>query len=599
MKETAYNFRFSPNPNQAHLIDWLPWGQEAFSKAQAENKPVLLAVSAVWCYWCHVMDETTYSDPAVADFIGDNFIAVRVDSDHRPDVNTRYNVGGWPTTAFLTGHGGFIGGATYLPPDQFLAMLAEVKDAYQQDKPQVYEHAREMLRLRKEQTARVAAGAEIDAGLLDRAARTVAGAYDPANGGFGEQPKFPNSHILALLTHLVRTTGEDFYRVMLQKTLDRMAEGSLWDNEEGGFFRYCAGADWSQCQREKMLDDNLHLARVYLDAWRILDAPRYREIAEGALDYVLNNLLDDAAPLLHGSQGAHSDYFALPLAARQAQSPPLVDPSCYAAANALAVPLFLEASHTLDRPNLRRQALDLLALLDSAAQDGRFSHVCNPDASGQAPAFLADWAHLLDALVTAHWHTGDEAYLQRAKSVALEIVDRFADQANGGFFDTELDPHAAGYLREREKPCADNLIAALGFLRLSWAANNDDYRGVAEATLSAFANTFRENGEFVGAYGLLVDLWLHRPVEITVEGAIGDPGTLKLLQAAANVPYPSLQIKPALAQDCQPPARALVCLDTLCQPPVTDPDELAETVNNMLADQDGVGEHVFQQFPAV
>ena len=136
MKDTAYNFRFSPNPNQAHLIHWLPWSAEAFSKAQEENKPVLLAVSAVWCYWCHVMDETSYSDPDVADFIARHFIAVRVDSDHRPDINARYNVGGWPTTAFLTGHGGFIGAATYLPPDQLLAMLAEVKEAYREDKPQ-------------------------------------------------------------------------------------------------------------------------------------------------------------------------------------------------------------------------------------------------------------------------------------------------------------------------------------------------------------------------------------------------------------------------------------------------------------------------------
>ncbi len=599
MKDIAYNFRFSPNPNQAHLIDWLPWGQEAFSKAQAENKPVLLAVSAVWCYWCHVMDETTYSDPAVADFIGQNFIAVRVDSDHRPDVNTRYNVGGWPTTAFLTGHGGFIGGATYLPPDQFLAMLAEVKDAYREDKPRVYEHAREMLRLRKEHTSRVAAGPEITPSLLDRAARTVAGAYDPANGGFGEEPKFPNARILALLAHLVRTTGEDFYRVMLRKTLDRMAGSSLWDHEEGGFFRYCAGADWSQCQREKMLEDNLHLARVYLDAWQVLNEPRYRDVAEGAIDYALNNLLDDGAPLLHGSQGAHSDYFALPLGARRQQSPPPVDPSCYADSNALAVFVFLEASYSLDRPHLRQRALDLLAALDQAAQDGRFSHVFSPAASTEVPAFLGDWAHLLNALVKAHGCTGDPAYLQRAKSVALEIVDRFVDQANGGFFDAELDPNAVGYLREREKPCAENLTAALALLKLSWAANDDDYRGLAEATLSAFANTFRENGEFVGAYGLLVDLWFNRPVEITVEGTAGDPGTLQLLQAAANVPYPSLHIKPALSGDFRPPARALVCLDTLCLPPVTDPAELAATVTAVLANQEGVGGHIFQQFPAV
>ena len=599
MKDTAYNFRFSPNPNQAHLIHWLPWSEEAFSKAQEENKPVLLAVSAVWCYWCHVMDETSYSDPDVADFIARHFIAVRVDSDHRPDINARYNVGGWPTTAFLTGHGGFIGAATYLPPDQLLAMLAEVKEAYREDKPRVYEHAREMLRLRKEITARIAAGPEIEPSLVDRAARTVAGAYDAANGGFGEEPKFPNAHILGLLTHLVRTTGEDFYRVMLCKTLDRMTECSLWDKEEGGFFRYCAGADWSEGQREKLLDDNLRLARVYLDAWQVLGEDRYRRVAEGAIDYVLNNLLDEGTPLLHGSQGAHSDYFALPLDARRDQPPPPVDPSCYAGANAQVVSLFLEASYTLDRPRLRQHGLDLLAVLDGSVQDGRYSHVVNLAASGEVPAFLGDWAGLLNALVAAHGYTGEEDYLQRATSVALEIVDRFVDQTNGGFFDAEADPHAVGYLREREKPCADNLAAALGFLKLSWAANNDDYRGLAEATLSAFANTFRDNGEFVGAYGLLVDLWLNPPVEITVEGAARDAGTLNMLKAAANVPYPSLDIKAALTPDFQPPARALVCLDTLCLPPVTDPDQLAETVSAMLLDQAGPAEDIFQQFPAL
>ena len=117
--------RFSPNPNEAHRIEWLPWGSASFERAQAEDKPVLLSISAAWCHWCHVMDETTYSDPDVRSLLLSGFIAVRVDNDHRPDVNARYNVGGWPTTAFLTPHGGLIGGATYLPPDQFIAMLLE------------------------------------------------------------------------------------------------------------------------------------------------------------------------------------------------------------------------------------------------------------------------------------------------------------------------------------------------------------------------------------------------------------------------------------------------------------------------------------------
>ena len=115
---------------QAVHIEWRPWSVAAFEQAQDENKPVLLSIGAVWCYWCQVMDETTYADPEIIDYVSQHFIAVRADNDHRPDINLRYNVGGWPSTVFLTGHGGNIAGATYLPPDQLLAMLMEVQRAY-------------------------------------------------------------------------------------------------------------------------------------------------------------------------------------------------------------------------------------------------------------------------------------------------------------------------------------------------------------------------------------------------------------------------------------------------------------------------------------
>ena len=339
--------------------------------------------------------------------------------------------------------------------------------------------------------------------------------------------------------------------------------------------------------------------RVYLDAWHLLDNDSYREVAERTLDYVLNHLLDDTTPALHGSQGAHSQYFALPLSARQEQPIPPVDPSCYVGSNALAVSLLLEASWMLSRPRLRGLALDLLAKLDTEAQEGGLSHVYNSAQSGEAPAFLGDWAQLLNALLAAHGHTAQESYLERAKSVALEMVDRFVDQHNGGFFDIEADPQAVGYLQLREKPLADNLIAALGLLKLNQAAKNDDYGSLAEATLSAFAETYREHGELAGTYGLLVDLWLNAPVEVTIEGAPDDPSTLKMLRAAAALPQPHLEIKPLLAQNFQPPAKAFICLETVCLPPVSDPGELAETVNSMVSDQTNPIENIFQRFPGL
>ena len=599
MKNTVHNFRFSPNPNQADQIDWHPWGEAAFAKAQGENKPVLLSISAVWCHWCHVMDDTSYSDTDVSSFINQHFVAIRVDSDHRPDINARYNVGGWPTTAYLTGHGGFIGGATYLPADQLLAMLAEVQQAYQEDRPQVYEHARDMLRLRKEQVGRVTAGPEIVQSLVDRAARTMAGAYDASNGGFGDEPKFTNPPILAFLLHLARTTGEEFYRAMLRKTLDRMANNNIRDLVEGGFFRHCAKADWSDAQWEKLLEDNLNLVRVYLDAWILLEDDSYREVAEDTLDYVLDHLFDEKVSLFHGSQGSHSQYFGLPLSVRQEHPAPPLDPSCYVGANAQAVSLLLDASWTLSRAPLRELALDILATLDTAVQKGQFSHVYSVEQADDVPAFLGDWAQLLQALVAAHSHTAQEHYLERAKNVALEMVDRFFDQSNGGFFDIEADPQAVGYLQVREKPMADNLVAAMGLLKLNQSTRADDYRRLVKATLSAFVETHREQGEFAATYGLLVDLWLDSPVEVTIEGIPSDVSTLAMLKAAAVLPRPYLDIKPVLAERFDPPAKAYICLDTICLPPVSNPDELAETVNSLVSAQTSPIENIFERFPGV
>ena len=179
------------------------------------------------------MDDGTYSDPDVARFLNERFIPVRVDTDHRPDINARYNVGGWPTTSFLTPHGGYIAGATYLPADQFLAMLDEVSRAYADRKPELYEQGNDIRRQRREHAARVAAGQEPDAGLVDAITRRVAGTYDPSNGGFGTAPKFPAAPMLRLLLHRYRTTREPFFRVMLEKSLDALVSGALHDQIDG------------------------------------------------------------------------------------------------------------------------------------------------------------------------------------------------------------------------------------------------------------------------------------------------------------------------------------------------------------------------------
>ncbi|MDA1127388.1 MAG: DUF255 domain-containing protein [Chloroflexi bacterium] len=590
-------FRYSPNPNRAQLVDWQPWEPATFAKAQAEHKPVLLSISAVWCYWCHVMDETSYSDPEIQALLNENFVAIRVDNDHRPDINSRYNVGGWPTTAFLTGHGGLIGGATYLPPDQFIAMIAEFIDAYKNDRTTLYTQARDLLTRRKEHARRFAAGPELEDTSVDRVSRVVAGAYDALNGGFGSAPKFPNAYIVRLVNHLYRTSGEDFYASMLTKTLDGMSEGLVADGADGGFFRHCAHADWSEPQHEKLLEDNLGLAREFLDAAILLERPRYRETAKQTIDYVMEQLYDPDIPGFRGSQGAHSEYFTLGAEHRTKEARPEPDPSCYANSNALAVTVFLDAAWKLGDPSLQTTAIQVLDKLDSMAQSSSFSHVYSEQGPSDAPALFTDWAWLLTALVQAHGNTSNETYLERAVEVAQVMVDRFFDQEGGGFFDIEEDPDAIGHLQVREKTLADNMTAAQALLRLYQTTRNVDYRQITEATLSAFTETFREHGEFAADFGIAAHMFQNNMVEVTIEGRPGDPGCLDLMAAAARLPYPNLEIKTVTAADDDTTARAHVCLDTVCLPPVDSPQELAEAVAGLTKQQESPYQDIFQVFP--
>ncbi len=582
------------------MIDWLPWGQEAFDRAQAENKPVLLSISAVWCYWCHVMDETTYSDSDVASYLREYFIAVRVDSDQRPDINARYNVGGWPTTAFLTGHGGLIGGATYLPPDQFLAMMAELQRAYAGDRPRLYDQARELHQHRRQDAGRVAAGPEVHEQLVDAVARVVAGAYDARNGGFGVEPKFPSPQIALFVNHLARTAGEDFYRAMMRKTLDSISAGELIDREEGGFYRHCAGADWSQPQYEKLLEDNLGLGELYLQAGFLFDDPGYRETAAKTVDYLMAHLYDPGVPAFQGSQGSHSDYFSLPLESRQGVPAPPTDPSCYASANAQAVSLLLEAAWALGRPELATTALSVLESINGMADRGELCHVYDESGAASGPSFLIDWAHLIAANLSAHGSNAGEPYLERATALAVGMIERFFDQEKGGFFDIEEDPGAIGHLQIREKPLPDNAAAALALLKLYQATRNDDYRQVAETALSAFVETYREYGEFAAPLGLAVHRLKNPLVEVTVEGQPSDPSAQAMLAAACRLGAPNLEIKRVRSVDADRPALAHVCLDTLCLPPVTDPEELEGLVAGAAAPSPFGADpfaNIFERFP--
>ena len=194
----------------------------------------------------------------------------------------------------------------------------------------------------------------------------------------------------------------------------------------------------------------------------------------------------------------------------------------------------------------------------------------------------------------AHASTAEPRYLERAVQVAATVIDRFFDEQEGGFFDIEEDDNAVGHLQVREKQLPDNVTAVQGLLRLYQSTRNEDYLQICEATLSAFVPVFREHGEFAAEFGLIVDLFKNPIVEVTVEGNLESSDCRVLLEAAARLGSPNLDLKTVAAGG---PALAHVCLDTLCLPPVTTPEALKDAAAGIDQQAASPFQDIFSIFP--
>jgi uncharacterized protein YyaL (SSP411 family) len=286
-------------------IHWYPWGDEAFAAAAAGDKPVLLDIGAVWCHWCHVMDGESYENPELAAFLNEHFICIKVDRDERPDVDARYQravqaltrQGGWPLTAFLNPQGEVFFGGTYFPPDGkygrpgFHSVLASVLDAYRARRDQIQAQAQAIRRVLEEDLDEAAPG-EVSPELLDVAVDQLIRIFDPVNGGFGSQPKFPHPGAIALLLHRWHDQPSDQIRTVIDRTLQGMARGGMYDQLGGGFHRYSVDARWIVPHFEKMSYDNSELLKAYLDAYALFGTEEYAGVARGVVGWVREVMAD-------------------------------------------------------------------------------------------------------------------------------------------------------------------------------------------------------------------------------------------------------------------------------------------------------------------
>ncbi|HET9394175.1 MAG TPA: DUF255 domain-containing protein [Candidatus Rubrimentiphilum sp.] len=531
-------FHFSPRPNRANEIAWRAWGETAFSEARRDDKPILLSISAVWCHWCHVMDETSYSDPRVIAAINERFVPVRVDNDRRPDVNARYNQGGWPTTAFLAPAGELLAGATYMPPDQLLGALDQIATFYKENRTHVEERAAE---LRKEAATRRETTGELRETMIARVLEEIADTYDPEYGGFGSEPKFPMTDVLDFLLQEYRVTGDERLYEMVAKSMLAMAGGGTYDHVEGGFFRYSTTRDWSVPHFEKMTEDHAALLRILAELARTTRNNSFRATLESALRYVRTVLRDSKTHFFAGSQDADEAYFALPLEQRRKREAPYVDRTSYTNWTAAMAGAFALASAALDDDDLLREAEATLDALHDHMRDddGLLFHYVEPGGKPQVRGLLADQSAYLRALLDAHECGGEPRFFTRARELAIAIERRFA-APDGGFYDHAGIEEQLGNLANRQRPLADNSLLAENFLRLASLANDEPRRQVAERTLQVYASNYGGMRMFAAPFARALRRYFSRELSVML---IGDPGeTADLREAARALPDPMLTV---------------------------------------------------------
>ncbi len=289
-------------------VDWYPWGEEAFEKARQENKAIFLSIGYSSCHWCHVMEDESFKDEATAKILNENFIAVKVDREERPDIDKHFQEvyqlmnqrpGGWPTSIFLTQEQKPFYSATYIPDEprygmmSFSSLLEVIADKYTKEKALLTEKADEILRFLNPKEDRIQA-TKLDLSIIGRVADQAKQLFDNTNGGFNKAPKFPQASMLDLLLDLYRITEDKETRNMALHSLTCMAKGGLRDLVEGGFCRYSTDNEWLIPHFEKMTYDNALLAEVYLKAYHVSGDDFYKSVAFETIDFMVENMSEDS-----------------------------------------------------------------------------------------------------------------------------------------------------------------------------------------------------------------------------------------------------------------------------------------------------------------
>ena len=563
-------------------LPWQKWEPALFDRAAAEDKYILLHMAAVWCHWCHVMERTTYRDPAIQKTIGEKFIPVRVDQDRDPALSYRYENWGWPATVMLDKDGNEIFKRRgYIPPELFSKLLAAVIED-----PSALK------------TFAVGAAIDPDAVALSPQRRTDVEAlvlknFDKGNGGFGDTHRFIHGDTVEWAIErgrpLQRNSDPTLWRDVSAKTL--AGARRLIDPVWGGMFQYSDKLDWSGPHYEKLLNIQRDAIRAYVLAWQIdgdpADLAAARDIARWLMDFMrrddgafFTSQDADAGPSLHGDA-----FYARTDAERRAGPQPPIDRNIYARENGWVVAslaALYDVSGDTALLDAARRAFEW-TLANRRAPSSGFGH-------GQAmddDTHLGDTLAMAEAALALYRSTAERRYLGIAIELG-EIIVRDHGDATGGFMVRQPDPGARGVLAKPVKQIDENVAATRLLNILARQTDKPALRAGAEHGMR-YLISLAEDG-FVVAGALLADRELSRePAHVTIVGAKDDPDAYALYEAARAYPTRYLRIEwldrregPLPLADVDypdmPQAAAYACANGACSVPVFTPAEVHRIV---------------------
>ncbi|MFQ3549916.1 MAG: DUF255 domain-containing protein [Armatimonadota bacterium] len=557
-------------------IKWWEWSEEAFEESKKTGKPILLSISAVWCHWCHVMDKTTYSNERVVEYLNEYYIPIRVDNDRNPEINSRYNMGGWPSTVFLTYNRDVLAGATYIPPHQFINLLDRVYETWQKEKDVLVRQA-EIEREKSIKKILDQNPVQINPKDIEIIRNWIIDEYDPDFGGFGYDQKFPVINVLEFILNNYKATGNWQDLEMVRTTVDNMINGEMFDSIEGGMFRYATRRDWTVPHYEKMLDDNAGIAYILLDLFQITKNDNYLIFAESVFRYIETVLKHNSYPAYRGSQDADEEYFKADAQTRKEMSVPYIDTAVYTDSNALLAKAYIKKYSITLEDSAIKKAGEILSFFNKLKRNEE-NCVCHyyEDNNPHNYGVLSDQVNLAYSNLLYYEATADNEFLKTAESLLLSL-DVSHSNGKGAYFDISKSLAERKMLIRSSSPLQENAKLAIALLKLS-DLKQGEYIEIVEKILSMIAPNYEQYGIFAADYAQALLILNSLPMIATIIGKGNQEERGKLYKELSSISNIRLSFTYEFSEEKY---KTRICVGTKCLAPVVSIEEISDEIKEL------------------